>query len=67
MMRRALHVAGVLAAFGVSTTIVRAQDPRIPGKIDAQSRIVLTAIIDSAKAQGLPLPPLLDKVDAPRR
>jgi hypothetical protein len=42
---------------------VGAQDPRIGTRLDAPSRIAILALLDSAKAQGLPTEPLMEKVN----
>lgn len=39
-----------------------AQDPRIGTRLDAPSRASITALVDSARAQGLPVEPLMEKV-----
>ncbi|HEU4720481.1 MAG TPA: hypothetical protein VFS59_03900 [Gemmatimonadaceae bacterium] len=51
-------MALVAAAFGR----VEAQDPRIGNRLDAPTRKALTALVDSAKAQGIPVEPLMEKV-----
>ena len=51
-------VALVVAAFGS----VEAQDPRIGNRLDAPTRKALSALVDSAKAQGIPVEPLMEKV-----
>ena len=51
-------LALVAAAFGS----VEAQDPRIGNRLDAPTRKALTALVDSAKAQGIPVEPLMKKV-----
>ena len=51
-------LALVAAAFGS----VEAQDPRIGNRLDAPTRKALTALVDSAKAQGIPVEPLMEKV-----
>jgi hypothetical protein len=56
--RGILTVALVAAAFGR----VEAQDPRIGNRLDAPTRKALTALVDSAKAQGIPVEPLMEKV-----
>ena len=53
-----LMVALVASAFGS----VEAQDPRIGNRLDAPTRKALTALVDSAKAQGIPVEPLMEKV-----
>ncbi|MFI5257726.1 MAG: hypothetical protein ACHQRK_10755 [Gemmatimonadales bacterium] len=39
-----------------------AQDPRLGYQLDAPSRTAITAILDSAAAQGIPREPLMEKV-----
>jgi len=39
-----------------------AQDPRIVPRLDAPSRNAIMALLDSARAQGLPVEPLMEKV-----
>lgn len=39
-----------------------AQDPRISNRLDAPSRVAISALLDSAKAQGIPVEPLMQKV-----
>ena len=53
-----LTVALVAAAFGR----IEAQDPRIGNRLDAPTRKALSALVDSAKAQGIPVEPLMEKV-----
>ena len=53
-----LTVVLVASAFGS----VEAQDPRIGNRLDAPTRKALTALVDSAKAQGIPVEPLMEKV-----
>jgi hypothetical protein len=51
-------VALVAGAFGR----IEAQDPRIGNRLDAPTRKALTALIDSARARGIPEAPLMEKV-----
>ena len=53
-------VAVVLATAAVTTA--GAQDPRIGMRLDAPTRAALVALVDSARAQGLPVEPLMEKV-----
>ncbi len=39
-----------------------AQDPRLVPRLDAPSRAAIFAIVDSARAQGIPVEPLMEKV-----
>jgi hypothetical protein len=56
--RGILTVALVAGAFAR----VEAQDPRIGNRLDAPTRKALAALVDSAKAQGIPVEPLMEKV-----
>jgi hypothetical protein len=58
-LRRAL-VALVLAVAAVSSA--HAQDPRFGTRLDAPTRAAIFAIVDSARAQGVPVEPLMEKV-----
>lgn len=57
-VRGLLTVALVAGAFGT----IEAQDPRIGNRLDAPTRKALTALIDSARAKGIPEAPLMEKV-----
>ena len=39
-----------------------AQDPRLSNRLDAPTRKALSALVDSARAQGIPVEPLMEKV-----
>jgi hypothetical protein len=41
---------------------VQAQDPRIGARLDAPTRKAISALVDSARAQGIPVEPLMEKV-----
>jgi hypothetical protein len=56
---RALLILSLLAASVVSAG---AQDPRMGGRLDAPTRAAIFAVVDSARAQGIPLEPLMEKV-----
>src|SRR4051812_29552578 len=61
--RRALILSLTFAgALGSANVQAGAQDPRVPAKLDAKSATAFNAVIDSAKAQGLPIKPLEDKM-----
>jgi hypothetical protein len=51
-----------LALLGAGLAQAGAQDPRIMPRLDAPSRMAVTALLDSARAQGLPVEPLMEKV-----
>ena len=57
-VRGLLTVALAAGAFGR----IEAQDPRIGNRLDAPTRKALTALIDSARAKGIPEAPLMEKV-----
>lgn len=44
----------------------RGQDPRIGNRLDAPTRAAILAIVDSARAQGIPVEPLMQKVNEGR-
>jgi hypothetical protein len=52
----------MLALVSAALAPVSAQDPRIVPRLDAPSRAAITALVDSARAQGLPVEPLMEKV-----
>jgi hypothetical protein len=56
--RGLLIFALVAGAFGS----IEAQDPRIGNRLDAPTRKAITALIDSARAKGIPEAPLMEKV-----
>ncbi len=51
-----------LALVGAALAPAGAQDPRIGTRLDAPSRTAILAIVDSARAQGLPVEPLMEKM-----
>jgi hypothetical protein len=57
-------VRGLVTLALVSAALAQAgaQDPRIVPRLDAPSRAAITALVDSARAQGLPVEPLMEKV-----
>jgi len=73
-MNRSARALVTLAAVGAAFAPARAQDPRLGNPLDAPSRTAIRALIDSAKAQGIPVEPLQQKmyqgiamgVDGPR-
>jgi hypothetical protein len=58
-------VRGLVTLALVSAALAQAgaQDPRIGTRLDAPSRAAIRALVDSARAQGLPIEPLMEKVD----
>jgi len=57
-VRHLLLLALALAA----VPAVQAQDPRLEGRLDPPTRASVTALLDSARAAGLPTEPIVDKV-----
>ncbi len=47
---------------GSALQSTEAQDPRLSNRLDAPSRKALSALVDSARAQGIPVEPLMEKV-----
>ena len=52
----------VLVALASAAVSAGAQDPRAMPRLDAPSKAAITAIVDSARAQGVPVEPLMEKV-----
>ncbi|HEY2065534.1 MAG TPA: hypothetical protein VGG84_06215 [Gemmatimonadaceae bacterium] len=61
MKTRAARVL-VAAALATAVATASAQDPRIGMRLDAPTRAALVALVDSARAQGLPVEPLMEKM-----
>ena len=51
-----------LLLIGSAFRTTEAQDPRLSNRLDAPTRKALFAIVDSARAQGIPVEPLMEKV-----
>jgi hypothetical protein len=60
-MRTARSLLAVLLV-GSAFRSTEAQDPRLSNRLDAPTRKALFAIVDSARAQGSPVEPLMEKV-----
>ena len=58
-MTRSLMMVAALAGTVVSAG---AQDPRTLPKLDAPTRAAILAMVDSARAQGIPVEPLMEKM-----
>jgi hypothetical protein len=56
---RSLVVAALMSAYVVSAG---AQDPRTGPKLDNPTKVAVLAIIDTARAQGIPVEPLMEKM-----
>jgi hypothetical protein len=59
--RTARGILTVLLA-GSAFGSIEAQDPRIGVRLDAPTRKAISALVDSARAQGIPVEPLMEKV-----
>ena len=57
---RSFVVAALMSAYVVSAG---AQDPRTGPKLDNPTKVAILAIIDTARAQGIPVEPLMDKMN----
>ena len=62
-MNRSARVISALMLAAVAFAPARAQDPRLGNRLDAPTRIAILALIDSAKAQGIPTEPLVQKAN----
>lgn len=62
-MNRSARVLATVAVVGAALAPAHAQDPRLGNPLDAPSRIAIRALIDSARAQGIPTEPLEQKVN----
>jgi hypothetical protein len=62
MTSRPIRGLMTFALVGAALAQAGAQDPRIGTRLDAPSRAAITALVDSARAQGLPVEPLMEKV-----
>jgi hypothetical protein len=62
MRIRLLRGAMALLLGTAALTRADAQDPRIGTRLDAPTKAAILAIVDSARAQGIPVEPLLEKV-----
>ena len=54
-------VARLVLALALLASHLRAQDARLAARLDPATRTAVTAIVDSARAVGLPTEPLIDK------
>ncbi len=62
MSKRITRLIVAITLAGASAVSAGAQDPRLRLKLDAPTQAALAAVMDSAKAQGIPIEPLLEKV-----
>ena len=62
-MNRSASAVSALFLAAAAFAPAHAQDPRLGNPLDAPSRTAILALIDSAKAQGIPTEPLVQKVN----
>lgn len=62
MSKRKTRSLMMVVALAGSVVSAGAQDPRMSPKLDAPSSAAIRAIVDSAKAQGIPVEPLYEKM-----
>ena len=62
MRNRTARVLLTVLLAGSAFGTVEAQDPRIGNRLDAPTRKAISAMVDSARAQGIPVEPLMEKV-----
>lgn len=62
MSKRTTRSLMMVVALAGSVGSAAAQDPRMGARLDAPTRVAINAVIDSAKAQGIPVEPLFEKV-----
>jgi len=62
-MNRPARALAALTLAAAALAPAHAQDPRIGNRLDAPSRVALVALLDSARAQGIPVEPLMQKVN----
>jgi hypothetical protein len=60
--RKTRSLIMVLTLASAFTASAGAQDPRFATRLDAPTKAALNAIVDSARAQGIPVKPLYDRV-----
>jgi hypothetical protein len=63
MTSRPIRGLITIALVGAAFAQAGAQDPRIGNRLDAPSITALRALVDSARAQGLPIEPLVEKMN----
>lgn len=62
MINRPIRALVTFALASAALAPAGAQDPRIGTRLDAPSRAAIAALVDSARAQGIPVAPLMEKV-----
>jgi hypothetical protein len=53
----------LIAGFASMAVRATAQDPRLPARLSAPTIAAINAVVDTAKAQGIPIAPLYDKMN----
>ena len=62
MSKRKTRSLMMMVALAGTAVSARAQDPRTLPKLDAPTRAAILALVDSARAQGIPVDPLMEKM-----
>lgn len=62
MSKRKTRSLLLMIALAGTAVSARAQDPRTLPKLDAPTRAAILALVDSARAQGIPVDPLMEKL-----
>lgn len=61
-MRKTRSFVMMAALVSASVVSAGAQDPRTGPKLDDPTKVAIRAIVDSARAQGIPVEPLMEKM-----
>ena len=62
MSKRKTRSLMMMVALAGTAVSARAQDPRTLPKLDTPTRAAILALVDSARAQGIPIDPLMEKM-----
>ncbi len=62
MSKRKTRSLMMMVALAGTAVSARAQDPRTLPKLDTPTRAAILALVDSARAQGIPVDPLMEKM-----
>ncbi len=63
MIMRTTRNLILIAGFASMAVQATAQDPRLPARLSAPTIAAINAVVDTAKAQGIPIAPLYDKMN----
>jgi len=61
MLRRVICGSGVLLALALAGGVAQAQEPRLVGRLSDAARAQVDTILESARRDGLPSEPLVDR------